>query len=159
MNNKGFMMAEVVVVAAVILGAFAFFYVNYNSLISLNNERVAYYDVGTLYKLADFVIDNRIDIRKNRIPKLSSSNYYINLKNASGESIYLFNQNFFMSNFHLTFIDKVSINKTFQKYLRYLSQSKDIDANNYLLVMEKCQRDDKNKYTKNCKYAYLETAV
>ena len=58
MNNKGFMMAEVIVVASIILVALVGFYSLYTGVISEYNTRLDYYDVNTLYELADFRNNN-----------------------------------------------------------------------------------------------------
>ena len=44
MNNKGFMMAEVIVVASIILIAMVGLYASYNKIFSLYNQRMDYYD-------------------------------------------------------------------------------------------------------------------
>ena len=155
------MMAEVVVVAAVILGAFAFFYVNYNKLISLNNERVAYYDVGTLYKLADYIKDKRGDIKGAIEVMEEDSKYYSNVSFDLGslERVYLLDKYFFASSTEMVenLAKTEGLRNTFKKYLSYLAQAKnlgDVSRTQHIIVMENCIDNDNN-----CKYAYLETAV
>ena len=43
-------------------------------------------------------------------------------------------------------------NTTFNEYLEYLKNSITVDNCNYILVMEKCDKDNKD-----CKYGYLES--
>lgn len=138
MNNKGFMMAEVVVVSSIILVVLTAFYTSYNKIISIYNQRLNYYDVATLYKLADY--------RDNSL----SDNPQNGLNNGSdGEKIYYVNKNTIKNND----LNDPDINQTFKDYLSYLSTSLDFDSlPNKLLVMEKCDSDG----TSNCKYAYLE---
>ena len=143
MNNKGFMLAEVVVVSAVILTALSVFYINYNKIISLYNERINYYDPTTLYELAkyrdDHFTDSSFGISILEIKKLMGN------ENGNGKSIYLL---------HSNQLAKLNVkNKTFQKYKNYLINIIK-HKSNYILVMENC---DSNKM--NCKYAYLDVLV
>ena len=52
MNNKGFMMAEVIVVSSIILITLTALYTSYNKIIAVYNQRIDYYDIKTLYELA-----------------------------------------------------------------------------------------------------------
>lgn len=138
MNNKGFMMAEVVVVASIILVALVGLYASYNKIFSIYNQRVDYYDVPTLYELADF--------KNISLPSNTSTSPALN---NSGKIIYYVNRDVIKNN-----TLNVS-NQTFKDYLEYLSTSLDFekfesDGVTNLLVMEKCIDTD------NCKYAYLE---
>ena len=61
MNRKGFMMAEVVVVSAIVLSFLSVLYTRYNKIYSTYLKRISYYDVVTLYRLAyyrDILIEN-----------------------------------------------------------------------------------------------------
>lgn len=139
MNNKGFMMAEVVVVSSIILIALTAFYVSYNKIISIYNQRLDYYDVSTLYKLAEYRDNSLPDNPRNGLNK-----------DTGGEKIYYVNKNTIKNNN----LNASDINQTFKDYLSYLSTSLDFDSlPNKLLVMEKCDSDDGES---NCKYAYLE---
>ena len=147
MNNKGFMMAEVIVVSAVILVALTTFYVSYNKVISLYNERLDYYDPTTLYELAKYRDDNFLSLNFN----LESDETKILLGDESGEGkrIYL------LKGEDLTYLNPK--NKTFIKYRDYLKNKLNFTGENkykHILVMEKC---DSNRM--NCKYAYLEVLV
>ena len=134
MNNKGFMMAEVVVVSSIILITLISFYTSYNKIISAYNQRIDYYDVTTLYKLAN--------IRDN----ISDYNSYSSMsviKNDIYEKVY-----------YLRYQDINNLNvsnQTFKDYLGYISDAVNFDTE-YILVMERCINNDIN----NCKYAYLE---
>jgi hypothetical protein len=146
MNNKGFMMAEVVVVSAVILLTLTGFYVSYNKILATYNQRINYYDIKTLYLLANY--------RETSIDNTTSPSYTIPIINSNEEKIYYINKN------DLENVKKQNINPTFKDYITYLSGS--LDLNNLkkadgtdienLLVMERCNSDGKT----NCKYAYLE---
>ena len=61
MNNKGFMMAEVVVVSAIVMLTIVGLYQSYNKIYSAYNTRIDYYDSTTLYRLGyyrDILIEN-----------------------------------------------------------------------------------------------------
>ena len=139
MNNKGFMMAEVVVVSSIIIVTLVALYVSYNKIIAVYNQRVDYYDIATLYELGNY--------EKNSLPASTSSSPV--LDNSDGILIYYVNKDVIKNN-------SLSVtNQTFKDYLEYLSTSLDFkkiedDGVSNLLIMEKCINVD------NCKYAYLE---
>lgn len=151
MNNKGFMMAEVIVVSSVILIAMAFYYVNYNQLVSSYNRRLDYYDVRSLYELADYRNDN-LPVSSS-VSEIPSTYKKLSTSGTSFTNLYLVKGNQ---------LDKLidgesgDLNKTFIAYLDYLIRSVDFSLDNsykYIYVSEKCNS------LNNCKYAYLEVMV
>ena len=156
MNNKGFMMAEVIVVSAIILVTLTSIYISYNKIISIYNKRVDYYDVKTLYILGN--IREKIYKSDPGAPidegKQSSYGYYDEEKEDVQYISYM------DQNLKLDDLDGPS--KSLEEYVKYLNTSVNFksieqltDANaklKGLLVMERCQNSDKT----NCKYAYLE---
>lgn len=156
MNRKGFMMAEVIVVSAIILMAMATYYVSYNKMISLYNQRLNYYDVASLYKLAKYR-DKNFPIPLVKDTMLGDNNPYYSLSLAGGTD---FDKLYFIKGNKLNkFIDfkRGSENKTFIAYLEYLQRSLNFSDDNsykYIYVSEDCDNDNKN-----CKYAYLEVVV
>ena len=142
MNNKGFMMAEVIVVSAVILVTLVGLYTSYNKIFTVYNQRINYYDVDTLYKLANIRDNSWYPDEVSNKPVVYGNNtiYYINKNDVKNRNV-----------------DTNGLKQTFKDYLDYLSTSLDFDnlkIGNYkiqnMLIMESCF--DKN----NCKYAYLE---
>ena len=139
MNNKGFMMAEVVVVASIILVTLVGFYTSYNKIIAIYNKRIDYYDVATLYELGN--------IRDNKLSELT-----IDSKNdITGDIVYYVNKDKVKNKE----IDTSGINATFSDYIDYLSTSLDYDSLTSdgvtnILIMENCSGAD------DCKYACLE---
>lgn len=145
MNNKGFMMAEVVVVSSIILIALVSLYASYSKIFTIYNQRIDYYDVTTLYELGNY--------RKDNLTTIKVANSLDKLLDNAGKKIYYVNAS---SSAVLTLTTKVS-NQTFKDYLEYLSTSIDFNSLNNsrvdnLLVMENCLNNDVD----NCKYAYLE---
>ena len=133
MNNKGFMMAELVVVSAIVLVALSGLYVSYNKIFSIYNKRINYYDVATLYELGN--------IRDNN--DLTGESSMANILNKSNKKVYYLN--------HKDLLKLNVSNQTYKEYLEYISGSVTFDTE-YILVMEICLKDDINI----CKYAYLE---
>ena len=143
MNNKGFMMAEVVVVASIVLVTLVGLYTSYNKIFSIYNKRVDYYDVATLYDLA--YIRDGIDFSVTN-PSISNAIY-----NNVGDKVYYINK-YDIVNLNVS-------NQTFKDYLDFLDGSLDIenlkvDDKNVtnILIMENCDSDGMT----NCTYAYLE---
>ena len=75
MNNKGFMMAEVVVVSSIVLVFLAGLYASYNKIYTSYRNLINYYDITTLYKLGyyrDTLINNINDSSKTNINDILS---------------------------------------------------------------------------------------
>ena len=156
MNNKGFMMAEVIVVSAIVLTLLSSVYVNYNKLYGLYSSRIDYYDVVTLYRLGyyrDYLIENntmntKINDAKNNSNKITEINKIYN-----EDRVFMINNNKTrISSDTLNWINsQTDMHQTFKDYISYLSTSDDLDnKSNYVLIMERCNIDN------DCKYAYLE---
>ena len=148
MNNKGFMMAEVIVVSSIVLITLVGMYTSYNKIFTLYNQRINYYDVATLYELAYIRDNNTVFLNYNEVNEIDENTtiYYGRENNIKQPK----------SNIESAEYNKLSV--TFKEYLDYLSETLDIDSLNIdgdytidLLIMEKC---DVGKT--NCKYAYLE---
>ena len=133
MNNKGFMMAEVVVVASIVLVTLVGLYTSYNKIFSIYNKRVDYYDVANLYDLA--YIRDGVDFNSYSSKSL--------ILNETYRKVYYVNKN------DLKILSVT--NKTFDEYLDFIADSVTFETDN-IVVMEKCLNSNKD----NCKYAYLE---
>lgn len=151
MNNKGFMMAEVVVVASIVLVTLVGFYTSYNKIISIYNQRVDYYDVATLYKLAKVRDENFYSLcyKYN-----GSDDCYEDVDGELGTGVY-----YVPNGYELSSID--ASNQTFKDYLSYLENSESkfdggtVQVTDGVLIMENCYVNN-NYDNNNCKYAYLE---
>lgn len=152
MNNKGFMMAEVVVVSAIILVFMTGMYVSYNKLFTIYNQRVDYYDVTTLYKLG-YYRDTLKDKGTLTFPTDRNIPTIIESEDINdGDVVYIvYNSMGNLSSVvgHEKFNN---INPTFKDYISFLSDSVDLTNTEYVMIMESCDTSDEN----NCKYAYLE---
>ena len=153
MNNKGFMMAEVIVVSAIVLVFMTGLYLSYGKLFGLYNTRISYYDSETLYSLAYYrdILIKEDKMNDTLTATRNAPNKYINLftngsldKINNGDNLFIAYQ----ANNNLGNIAAAGLNKTFKDYLEYLHTSTTFDSN-YTMVLERCYKDD-------CTYAYLE---
>ena len=146
MNNKGFMMAEVVVVASIVIVTLVGFYTSYNKIISLYNQRVDYYDVDTLYRLAKVRDENFYSLCYDYY---DSDVCFESVSGNLGDDVYYLSNGVNLSSIGAS-------NQTFKDYLSYLSSSEKnfsggtVQFTDGVLIMENCYDDN------NCKYAYLE---
>ena len=176
MNKKGFMMAEVIVVSAIVLVAITGLYTSYAKVYIAYRNRATYYDVNTLYRLGfyrDLLISNVNETSgeklitqylKNttKVTKINTSPFK-SMLNVSQDTIYMVklgsnNSNLISSNFS-------GIKPTFTEYIDFLktSKKKKKSANgaltaNYILIMEHCLEKDKSSEVDvdSCYYAYLD---
>lgn len=167
MNKKGFMMAELVVVSAIVLTTLVGLYASYNKIYSIYKTRIRYYDVTTLYRLGYYrdilKVNNKLD------DVINDSNSGVvevyNSQNGTGsvfslpeserpndveDLVYMVNNNGAPINRN-TFAGK-NIHETFLEYIDFLEKSVDFTEFNYMLIMERCTPGDEN----SCNYAYLE---
>ena len=182
MNRKGFMMAEVVVVSAIVLMTLTTLYVSYNKIYATYQKRINYYDITSLYRLGFYrnVLINKVDENKelfinNVLNEMKNSNKKVlNIKEDVLDDKSLFQEvtdqyrqldtvylvrdpsnNLYSDNFE-------GINLSFSEYIDFLNKSLALNSN-YLMVMERCfyvkDKDGKDTNEVNiddCKYAYLE---
>lgn len=184
MNNKGFMMAEVVVVSAIVMVTIVGLYQSYNKLYSTYNTRIDYYDSTTLYRLGyyrDILIENDklnnliknttetvteiyssngnniFSLSKNEIsPYVNDTVFLIKTNKSSDKFEIIIKINESSEKFEINGAELDNINLTFKDYLKYLSTSTTF-ASSYIMVMERCTSNaDNSKNKDDCKYAYLE---
>lgn len=150
MNNKGFMMAEVVVVSAIVLAALTGLYISYNKIYMVYRNRIDYYDTVALYRL-EYYRDMAIDEgNANNIFDWfdSEGENYANLEEYFDSGIVEENDDVYMVSSTGLENFKNSVN-TFSDYIEFLDDSVDIDSE-YVLLIKRCNDSDK------CKFGYLE---
>ena len=164
MNRKGFMMAEVVVVSAIVMVTIVGLYQSYNKLYSTYSTRLKYHDAETLYRLGnyrDILIENgSLNTILSDMEKNGTKTKSITITNDESEAKYPGDTVFLISTTkdsssangyilkNTTTINGIS--QTYQDYLSYLKKSTKYRSN-YIMVIESC-KDDLN----DCYYAYLE---
>jgi len=156
-GNKGFMMAEVVIVSCIILVSLVGLYATFNKLYIAYTERSYYYNVDCVYALRnvykklvddnefvnlvnDNVINSGIEIKA----KLSD-NYYTGLFNSyKVNEVYLVS---YKKDSVSNLVDVVS-NDSFKEYIKYLANSLEYDEEDenyedfsYMFIVEIKDKD------------------
>ena len=156
MNNKGFMMVELVVVSSIVVVALTALYISFNKIMISYDEIIDYNDVGTTYRLGYYYKLLEAD---GKIEKVDITNLLIN--NSSDDKdetingvvykdiVYIANVN------KLNELKKEDINQTFKDYVSYVFDNV-FKETEQILIMESCQT--KNN-VETCKYAYMDADV
>ncbi len=170
MNNKGFMMAEVIVVSSIVLIFLTTIFTSYNKMYATYLTRVGYYDVVTLYRLGyyrDILIENdkmtslltTAPVTKIYASDNSSNNLFslpeVEISDNAEDKVFLIRT---ATNNHAingSALNSEEVNETFKDYIKYLSTSV-TPKSNYIMVMERCNIKSGTSNTDDCKYAYLE---
>ena len=163
MNNKGFMMAEVVVVSSIILIFMTAMYTTYSGILSAYKERVTYYDVPLLYKLGYYrdslnknetLLNNYIEYLNTSLTTkveasfIESNDRLLLLKNYEASTA----SNKTLSDAQVNEIKEIIENQTFKDYIDYMKTAVTFTQEyKYILILESCDSSN-NK----CSYAYLE---
>ena len=168
MNKKGFMMAELIVVSSIILVVLVGMYASYNKIYSAYTTRISYHDVTMLYRLGyyrDILKSNNIlNDMINEVDTQKIINVYSSVNDEENKFYLPINDREEFNNFNVFFVKiendtldsslflNKKLNVTFLEYIEYLVNTVDFTQFDYMMLMEKCDINDKN----NCNYAYLE---
>ena len=159
-GNRGFMLAEVVVVSVVIATVLVTLFAGLNNVSSSYETRNKYYDVDSLYVAMEI---NDILVREEKINTISKSDITL-LSGGDIDRFKAFYKNKVGYNINSYFIPYKStsdntyslergfntlknrtINSTFKEYVDYLSGNIDLDANfDYIIVVERENVSDKD---------------
>lgn len=161
-NNKGFMLAEVVIVSAVLITTLVSLYAGFAKVYKAYEERSSFFDTDSIYALKS-IEDTLIDegLFNNIINEINTSNYvsYLaeNLTDDSYINSYLKELlgNYNIEYFYITKYDSASLttimesdtdNIVFNDFLTYLQKNLNFDDKyNYIFVSK----------TKDGRFAYL----
>lgn len=161
-NNKGFMLAEVVIVSAVLITTLVSLYAGFAKVYKAYEERSSFFDTDSIYALKS-IEDTLIDegLFNNIINEINTSNYvsYLaeNLTDDSYINSYLKELlgNYNIEYFYITKYDSASLitimesdtdNIVFNDFLTYLQKNLNFDDNyNYIFLSK----------TKDGRFAYL----
>ena len=161
-NNKGFMLAEVVIVSAVLITTLVSLYAGFAKVYKAYEERSSFFDTDSIYALKS-IEDTLIDegLFNNIINEINTSNYvsYLaeNLTDDSYINSYLKELlgNYNIEYFYITKYDNASLttiresdanNIIFNDFLKYLQKNLTFDNNyNYIFLSK----------TKDGRFAYL----
>ncbi len=151
LNRKGFMMAEVIIVSAIVLTFLAGIFISYNKIYSAYMKRLTYADTITLYRLG-FYRDYYHDMINEQIQSNAASTLLDEITGTSyQEKVYL------LRNGNTALADGVlgsSVNPTYTEYVKYLSGAVDLSDTTYVMLIERCKASNLD----DCKYAYLEVS-
>lgn len=179
MNRKGFMMAELIVVSAIVLVTLVGMYNSYVKLFTAYKTRLRYYDVTALYRLAyyrNFLIENDslerakpVDGKKIRtvcdyltkegdtFPVIDVESERNSFGNVIGDRVYMIHNN--RKSIDSSIFDNRTVNFTYKEYVDFLSNSVDFSKFEYMMIIERCELKNGNPDKvdiDNCTYAYLE---
>jgi len=158
LNNKGFMMAELIVVSSIVLVTIAGMYTSYNKIFSIYKSRIGYYDVNTLYRLGyyrDIMVEDESIIAITNQAKTAK---IVNVTNGILKEEGVQEKVFVIYNKKTSINGEIfqgikDINPTFVDYADYLSETiENFNKYNYMMIIERCE----NNSVDNCAYAYLE---
>lgn len=154
LNNKGFMMAEVVVVSVIICTILVTLYTGINRVSNAYNIRNKYYDINALYmalRVNLFLIDNgdiNTYISNGKSIRVSSTDDITSFYKSGSDSsvgVYfsLYNKNSINSLANI-----YGVNVTFKDFITYLDGHLDFNEDySYMIISEICNdRDDCNYY-------------
>ena len=158
LNEKGFMLAEVVVVSVVIATTLVTLYVALNRLISAFDTRNTYYDIDSAYfavEVNNILIENgEINtLINNGTHSLLTSDEIIDYKNFIIDELLFYNFSAFYTPYPKTKNEILSVkniegvSQTFKHYIDYLSGNIELnDEYNYAIISEICQTEDDCRY-------------
>lgn len=166
------MMAELIVVSSIILVVMVAMFSSFNKVYSLYETRINYNDITTLYRLGyyrDVIIEN------NKLEDvINQSNVeVVQVYNSVGGvvgSVFALPEEYKLSDFaDLVFFinnkkEKIDVGEfedkdlhvTFLDYIDYFNQSVKYDEFDYVMIMERCNKNGESVDHDNCSYAYLE---
>ena len=177
MDRKGFMMAELIVVSAIVLVTLVGIYNSYIKLFTTYETRIRYYDVSSLYRLGyyrDFLIENNsLDRAKpTGTSKIKTVYDYKNGEGFSvisidaernsfgsmiGDRVYMIHND--KNSINSSIFDDRTVNFTFKEYVDFLEKSIDFSGFEYMMIIERCAIKDNTSNDvdiNDCTYAYLE---
>ncbi len=155
LNSKGFMLAEVVVVAVVVASVLVTLFTSINNLSSAYEIRNRYYDIDSLYVAMDIndilIGESTIDMleNKNVVSLLYNNGYKVDdfmdfYKSNTG---YIISSSYFVpySSHKVEELSNLVINQTYKDYIDYLGGNLDFTLNyDYIIIVERVNVSDSN---------------
>ena len=161
-NNKGFMLAEVVVTSTVVLTTLIGLYVSFNKLYKNYDIRSTYYDIDGIYaikSITNILLDNE-DLN-TILNKFTSSNSTAIIENSTCKYGNIdgntkctdLQSEYYIQNLYITTYDKPAVNslktkvsnQTFKDYLNFVEKKYNLN-NNYTAPTSTIESDTANKY-------------
>jgi len=154
MNKKGFMMAELIVVSAVIIGTMTAFFVSYSKIIARYNKIINYYDVGTIYRLGRYYEANPDTFKGvDAVTKKEKSPETIIINSVT----YTYNDTIYTGKCDKMKVYQAGGDSVLKDYIEYFSKL-DLDDNKSCTILKSCQSNTNNQSKEICKFAYMEVS-
>ena len=147
LNNKGFMLAEVIISASVIIVTLVSLYAGFARVYKAYEIRSTYYDADSVYALktiSDYFIDEMVF--NSYISGINNTNKYVEFKEIGTPSnkidafINKMIENYNFKHFYLTrynsdYLESIeSISSDLKEYIDFLDSDKVIDNTNYKYI-------------------------
>ena len=151
LNNKGFMLAEVIISASVIIVTLVSLYAGFARVYKAYEIRSTYYDADSVYALktiSDYFIDEMVF--NSYISSINNTNKYVEFKKNESPSnkidafinkmIENYNFNFYLTRYNSDYLESIeSISSDLKEYINFLNSDGviDDDANyKYIFISE-----------------------
>ena len=151
LNNKGFMLAEVIISASVIIVTLVSLYAGFARVYKAYEIRSTYYDADSVYALktiSDYFIDEMVF--NSYISSINNTNKYVEFKKNESPSnkidafinkmIENYNFNFYLTRYNSDYLESIeSISSDLEEYINFLNSDGviDDDANyKYIFISE-----------------------
>ena len=159
LNNKGFMLAEVIISASVIIVTLVSLYAGFARVYKAYEIRSTYYDADSVYALktiSDYFIDEMVF--NNYISGINNTNRYVEFKEIGTPSnkidafINKMIENYNFKHFYLTrynsdYLESIeSISSDLEEYIDFLDSDKVIDNTNYKYIFISETNDGRFSY-------------
>ena len=159
LNNKGFMLAEVIISASVIIVTLVSLYAGFARVYKAYEIRSTYYDADSVYALktiSDYFIDEMVF--NSYISGINNTNRYVEFKEIGTPSnkidafINKMIENYSFKRFYLTrynsdYLESIeSISSDLKEYIDFLDSDKVIDNTNYKYIFISETNDGRFSY-------------
>lgn len=159
LNNKGFMLAEVIISASVIIVTLVSLYAGFARVYKAYEIRSTYYDADSVYALktiSDYFIDEMVF--NSYISGINNTNRYVEFKEIGTPSNkidafinkmienYKF-EHFYLTRYDMEYLNSVkSISSDLEEYIDFLDSDKVIDNSNYKYIFISETNDGRFSY-------------
>ena len=153
-NNKGFMLAEVVITSTIVLTSLISLYVTFNKLYKNYEIRSRYYDIDGYYAIKEII---NLLIKKNEISDVlpGEDNYYKEISTLT--SLSNIKGPYQIQDIYVTKYDKKSLENlgknvptnTFKDYINYLIKYYNFNDNKYTYLFITEYKNDGDYYYAN----------
>lgn len=159
LNNKGFMLAEVIISASVIIVTLVSLYAGFARVYKAYEIRSTYYDADSVYALktiSDYFIDEMVF--NSYISSINNTNKYVEFKKNESPSnkidafinkmIDNYNfKHFYLTRYNSDYLESIeSISSDLKEYIDFLDSDKVIDNSNYKYIFISETNDGRFSY-------------